>query len=214
MTVEKAVEGQPSSDARPGTGGLSRRSFLGTAWLAGLGFAAAAVSAGCTAGRGDRGAQADGGPGTATGTATTTTRAGAAGAGSSPPPDPDVTLALAAADDEAAVRDFCLAAMLAQPALRHTLQPIRVRQHDHVEALRGAVSDITTATPPTASGPSTPVVPRRAPQVLDELMRLLATAERQRLDDCLAARSGLLARLLASTSASHAATLAVLRQAT
>ncbi len=182
---------------------VSRRGFLRAASMGALGLGGAAlVSAlnGCAAGHRGTGPEAGGRSGTTTGRTT--------------PPAPDVRLVLAASAAEAELADFCSAALKAQPALSAVLQPLRVRQREHLLALQAAVvgAGPSTAGPSTPKAPRTPTVPRHAADVVDELKRLLSVAERQRFDECLAAESGSLGRMLASVSASHAQSLVVLRR--
>jgi hypothetical protein len=75
---------------------------------------------------------------------------------------------------------------------------VRDRQWAIVKALTDAMTDPTVSVRPPLD------VPRRDKATLRKLTALLAAAEESRLADCLAAESGLLARLLASVSASHA----------
>jgi hypothetical protein len=56
-----------------------------------------------------------------------------------------------------------------------------------------------------------PVLPAEPAAVQTGLLVLLRKAQRRRVADCVAARSGPLARLLASVAASHAVTLSALR---
>jgi hypothetical protein len=150
-----------------------------------LAIAAAGALAGCTGG--------ENGPGSGGATTTITPAATTA------PPEGDAALAAAALGDELALLDYCTTAVArSRGTLRRRLVPVRQRQQAIVVALTDAMTE------PTAS-PRPPItVPRQEPALLRTLARLQTSAETARLEDCLAAESGLLARLLASVSASHA----------
>jgi hypothetical protein len=115
------------------------------------------------------------------------------------PPEGDAALAADALGDEQALLDYCAAATAGAPRpLRPQLASVRDRQRAIVKALTDAMTDPTVSVRPPLD------VPRRDKATLRKLTALLAAAEESRLADCLAAESGLLARLLASVSASHA----------
>ena len=86
-----------------------------------------------------------------------------------------------------------------RPLLKPVLAPLVTQQRAHVAALRAALTD---------SGRRPGSTPRRFRGNRDDALRrvrsALVDAQRNRRADALAASSGLLARLLASVSASHA----------
>jgi hypothetical protein len=121
--------------------------------------------------------------------------AGTYGTGS----EPDVRLVLAAIGDERAVLTDCLGCLAAVPALRPALAPVVAEQRQHIDALKHALTSPAHLAQATAR-------PFRGNRT-DALTRVrvsLAHAQKSRRRDALAAESGLLARLLASISASHA----------
>lgn len=112
----------------------------------------------------------------------------------------DLALVVAAIGDE---ED--LLALLDQAARRRglgsTVRPLQQIQRSHIAALR----DILTTEKPS---PSTSKVrlPRPSEAARRSLLRRVERARDSRRGDCLAAHAGLLGRLLASMSASHAVT--------
>ena len=112
---------------------------------------------------------------------------------------PDVRLLRAAIADEHALLLTCLSSLRGRPRLKPVLAPLVTEQRAHVTALRAALTD---------AGRRQQATPRRFRGNHDDaLLRVrsaLVDAQRHRRDDALAASSGLLARLLASVSASHA----------
>ena len=112
---------------------------------------------------------------------------------------PDVRLLRAAIADEHALLLTCLSSLRGLPRLMPVLAPLVTEQRAHVTALRAALTD---------AGRRQQATPRRFRGNHDDaLLRVrsaLVDAQRHRRDDALAASSGLLARLLASVSASHA----------
>lgn len=120
--------------------------------------------------------------------------------------DPDVTLVVAAIGDEEALLDLCIELTPSRYRLTATVEPLKRSQRHHIETLRGAL----TATDPPPSTRETAAPPNR-PAGRAALLEQVERARDGRRRDCLAARSGLLARLLAAMSASHAVTAAALR---
>lgn len=111
----------------------------------------------------------------------------------------DVTLLVAAVSDETALVDLARAVVRAHSALARPLAPVIDRQLRHVTALRASLSD-----PPPLPHQTTPRVPKTRRAALAAVQRTTSDAADRRRDDCLAAESGLLARLLGSLAASHA----------
>lgn len=130
----------------------------------------------------------------------------AAGAGEDA--DPDVVLLTAAIQDEAALLGLALATMRRHRRLDRVVGPMVARQRAHVRAMSAGLSE-----PPSVQRQRPGRVPRTPAKALAAVGEAAADAEAARLDDCLAASSGLLARLLASVSASHAATVETVRRA-
>jgi hypothetical protein len=112
---------------------------------------------------------------------------------------PDVRLLRAAIADEHALLLTCLSSLHGRPLLKPVLAPLVTQQRAHVAALRAALTD---------AGRRPRSTPRRFRGSRDDALRrvrsALIDAQRNRRADALAASSGLLARLLASVSASHA----------
>ena len=169
------------------TPSASRRSVL---QVAGLGIAAALT--GCTLSDGSTSARR-----------TTTPPAPTGGQ----PVDADVVLLTRAIADEEVLLDYCRDLVGAHPTLVELVRPVQARQRDHVGALRAA---LTRADPRPAQRPPGRV-PGKARVAVTTLTQLASGAEQERFADCLAAESGLLARLLASISASHAVTVELTR---
>jgi hypothetical protein len=111
----------------------------------------------------------------------------------------DVRLLRAAIADEHALLLTCLSSMHGRPRLKPVLAPLVSQQRAHVAALRAALTD---------AGRRPRSTPRRFRGNRDDALRrvqsALVDAQASRRADALAASSGLLARLLASVSASHA----------
>lgn len=120
--------------------------------------------------------------------------------------DGDVARVVQAIAAEETLLRYCTAMERRHRSSRPVLRPLITRQRAHVTTLRDILIDNpaepTTVTPPVPTG-------QRA--AIRELEGLLVTARDERLGDCLAVSSGLLARVLASTSASHACTFASLQ---
>jgi len=114
-----------------------------------------------------------------------------------------VVLLAGAVADERAVLDYCRQAARRHRGAAQTFGVVRDIQHAHVRRLLAALSE--PVRPPRPRRP--PAVPAGAAAAVRRLAELLAAAEEARLADCLAAESGLLARLMASVSASHAVNL-------
>jgi hypothetical protein len=121
----------------------------------------------------------------------------------SPRLEPDVLLLADAIADERAVLDYCREAARRHPGAARTFGVVRDIQQAHVRRLRAALSEPVRPRRPRRP----PVVPAGAAAAVRRLAGLLAAAEEARLAGCLAAESGLLARLMASVSASHAVNL-------
>ncbi len=120
----------------------------------------------------------------------------------------DEALLRAATADEEDLLGYCAAVLSEHRGLATVAGPMRQRQRQHVDTFRSALRRQDFANSPLkAHGPA------RASSALAELLRLAAAAQHHRFSDCLDAESGRLARLLASTSASHAVTVDVLRAA-
>lgn len=117
----------------------------------------------------------------------------------------DAALALAALADEEALLEYCSAVVASHPALTGLVTPVQQRQRQHIDTLRLSLRNVDV--PPSRHAVS---VPARARSAQAKLSRLAASARHQRFEDCLAAQSGRLARLLASASASHAVTVDLL----
>ncbi len=108
----------------------------------------------------------------------------------------DVRLLSAVLADQRHLLERAHRTALAHPSLRARLRPVLAAGTAHVDVLeRAAPSHEARARPPVR----VPSAPGRA---VDLLQADLERAARDRLDDCLAARSGAFARLLASVAAS------------
>jgi hypothetical protein len=110
-----------------------------------------------------------------------------------------VRLVRAAIADEHAVLEECVANGASSPFLRKALAPVVDQQRAHIAALRAALTS-----PPQAPPTSRHRVHGSREDVLRKVRSALVDVQRRRRDDALAAQSGLLARLFASMSASHA----------
>jgi len=121
--------------------------------------------------------------------------------------DGDVARVVRAIAGEDKLLRYCTAMEKRHRSSRGILRPLAARQRAHVTELRDILVD-DPAEPPTVS----PRVPANERAAIRELEGLLATARDERLDDCLAVSSGLLARLLASAAASHACTLTLVKE--
>jgi len=126
---------------------------------------------------------------------------------SAPTPEPPEDSALVASVVAALVRARGVldAAVTAAPDLATRLDPVLVAHAAHLDLLVGAVpeSEVPTAEPPS--------LPSRVPAVLTAVRRSEQRLLREVRTGCLDARSGDLARVLASVAAStsqHAAALA------
>jgi hypothetical protein len=121
--------------------------------------------------------------------------------------DSDVDILTAAIQDEARLLALAAATLRRHRPLAAQVQPVVTGQRAHVKVL----SDSFTEAPTIRRG-RPPKVPSDASAALRLLRHQVAAAEQDRAADCLDATSGLLARLLASTSASHATTVETLRR--
>jgi hypothetical protein len=165
---------------------VSRRSFLRSTALAGAwGAAAGAVLSGCTpAARRSAHRRSPDNDAAATG---------------------DVALMTRSLADEEQLLAYCSAAAARHPSLTRPLAPVIRVQRQHVTVMRKALD--------RAGGHGRldpPVLPAGRAAVQAELDGLLRRAQRRRVADCVAARSGPLARFLASVAASHAVNLSQL----
>jgi hypothetical protein len=164
---------------------LSRRGLLQGVALTGAG----AALGGCGVRAGDRARPAAGGR------LYKQRVAGSSATGSGP----DLRLLRAAIADEHALLLTCLSSLHGRQQLKPVLAPLVAQQRAHVAALRAALTD---------AGRRPRSTPRRFRGTRDDALRrvqsALVDAHRNRRADALAASSGLLARLLASVSASHA----------
>lgn len=120
--------------------------------------------------------------------------------------DGDVARVVQAIAAEGKLLRYCTTMEKRHRASRPVLRPLVTRQRAHITTLRDILTDDPAE--PTTVTPPVPIGQRAA---IRELEGLLVTARDERLGDCLAVSSGPLARVLASTSASHACTLASLR---
>jgi hypothetical protein len=114
-------------------------------------------------------------------------------------PDPDVTIAERALGSEAVLLVYLASLIRAHHDLARAFAPYVAVQREHVRALTAALTD-----PPAVSTTRRVDVSRSATIARDRAVRLIARAQRARRAEALAADSNLLARLLASISASHA----------
>jgi hypothetical protein len=117
----------------------------------------------------------------------------------------DAALVAAALADEKRLLSYCRSVIARHPPLAGLVVEVQERQHAHVDALQSTLRGIE----PPAFQRRSPV-PAGARSATAKLVKLAAAARRDRLADCLAAESGLLARLFASASASHAVTVDLL----
>jgi hypothetical protein len=118
----------------------------------------------------------------------------------------DVALLIRSLTDEERLLAYCSAASARDPSLARRLGPVLRVQRRHVTVMGKALG--------RAGGyhrTDSPVLPAKPAAVQAELVVLLRRAQRRRVADCVAARSGPLARLLASVAASHAVSLSALR---
>jgi len=135
------------------------------------------------------------------------TTAGHAEAGSAGPSDEsDVDLVTLAVQDETQLLALAAATVRRHRPLAPLVQPVVSRQRAHVSVLSDSLTE-----PPNVKRGRPPKVPASEQAALTLLRNRVAAAEQDRSADCLDATSGLLARLLASTAASHATTVEILR---
>jgi hypothetical protein len=121
-------------------------------------------------------------------------------------PDPDVVLLTAAIADEQSLLNYCADVVRRHRQLKPVVAPVLQRQREHVRRFRATLTDEN----PPRNTPAPPV-PRSRQLALKNLRQFASSAEEARLTDCLAAKSGLLARMLASASAAHALTVESIR---
>lgn len=120
------------------------------------------------------------------------------------PPVPlrgDVRLLVAAISGEEVLLGYCTALIDRHPQLAAPVRPVRQRQQQHVDVLRSALRRLDPPAVRRRVG-----VPARRTSAEAKLARMVDAARRDRFDDCIAAESGPLARLLASAAAAHAVT--------
>lgn len=146
---------------------------------------------------------------TSCGTETTAVRAGASttAPGEIPANDSDVAVLTSAIGAEAVLLELCSNTRRRHPELQSLVTPVLSRQRAHVRRLTD-----TLAEPPAFPSWSA-TVPGTRSGALTALTAAFSAAEQDRLADCLGATSGLLARLFASVSASHAVTVEAVRAA-
>jgi hypothetical protein len=113
--------------------------------------------------------------------------------------DRDVRMVAAAVEDERSVLGDCLGCVAAVPSLGHAIRPLIAQQRQHIAALLNALTD-----PPHESKARPRPFSGSEPDALTRVRLSLVGAQHRRRYDALGAESGLLARLLASISASHA----------
>ena len=118
----------------------------------------------------------------------------------------DVDLLTAAIQDESRLLALAAATLRRHRPLARQVQPVVTQQRAHVKVLLRQPHRALRR-----SGAAGHLRSRRRAAALAQLRNQVAAAEQDRAADCLAATSGLLARLLASTSASHATTVETLR---
>ncbi len=123
-------------------------------------------------------------------------------------PDADVAVLTSALSAEAALLRLCEATGRRHPELDPVVTRIITTQRAHVRRMTESL-----ATPPTNPPSPAAKVPRTRTSAVRMLTTAFAAAEQDRLSDCLTSTSGLLARLLASVSASHAVTVEAVRAA-
>lgn len=113
--------------------------------------------------------------------------------------DRDVRLVAAAIEEERAVLGDCLGCLAAVPSAGRAIRPVVAQQREHIAALRDALTD-----PPHVPKAKARPFSGSRPEALTRVRLSLVGAQHRRRADALDADSGLLARLLASISASHA----------
>jgi hypothetical protein len=163
---------------------LSRRRFLH--WTTTAGVAAALAGCATTATRATRKPAPTSPWGTEAGTQPATVRT-------------DVRIAEDAIASEAALLALCAAAGRAHRGLREPLARLVAHQDEHIATLRAALTE-----PKRRHRPRRRRLSGSRANVVQRVRRGLADAQTSRRDDAMAARSGALARVLASMSASHA----------
>lgn len=119
----------------------------------------------------------------------------------------DVALLTAAVNDESSLLNACDETVKAFPEVGPLVEPIAHRQRAHVDGLRAAAEDPFASDDGVAAS-----VPRRLPAARRALLQAVSQSAEARMADCIAADSGLLARLFASVAASHAQTVETLRR--
>lgn len=122
--------------------------------------------------------------------------------------DGDVALVTAAIADEERLLGECARAAAAHPPLRSLVKPLQSGLSVHVAVLRNALT-VPAAHVRATSGPTA----QSAEGAVRHLLGAFTRTEQRRRQDCLAASSGPLARLLASMAASHAVTVQRLKPA-
>jgi hypothetical protein len=178
---------------------LSRRALLRCAAAGAASAAALSALTGCTSTEHRSGRRTPGGVDSGAPVDTTTP------GDTAPRVDADVALLVRSIADERRLLAYGDRASARHTRLAAELAPVRQLQRKHVAVMEQALPRSAAKRPP-----SHPRVPRRSTAARAELVTLVHRAERSRLADCLAAESGVLARLFASASASHATTLKLL----
>lgn len=129
--------------------------------------------------------------------------------GAAAPATGDAALLVAAIADEERLLDHCDSVLAQHRALGVAVAPVRQVQSRHVAVMRLALVRLD---PPRST--TVDRVPRGAGPALADLRDHVAEVKRDRLLNCLAAESGLVARLFASASAAHAVSVDTLRRRT
>ncbi len=149
---------------------------------------------------------------TACGTETATVRAGSAttatGGTATSDTDTDIAVLTSAIGAETRLLELCSTTRRRHPDLESLIRPVAVTQRAHVRRLTESLAE-----PPSLPSPPTTTVPSSRSGALRALTAAFSAAEQDRLSDCLRATSGLLARVFASVSASHAVTVESVRAA-
>jgi hypothetical protein len=135
-----------------------------------------------------------------------TTRSASASTSAATGDDADVALLTDAITEESRLLSLAVATLQAHRDLAKVVQPVVTSQRAHVRRLQSSLTE-----PPEVHRGRPPVVRGSRKGAVAALRDQVSAAEQSRREDCLAATSGLLARLHASVSASHATTVETLR---
>lgn len=148
-------------------------------------------------------------PGCAAGGPAGSLRAGSGPASAAPaspsPVEHDIRLVRKAIGDEERLLGFCTAVFRRYPGARGQLARLMDNQRRHVSRLRASLTDLA---PPVAR--TRLVVPTQEGAALHAVFRLSAGLRDASLASCQSATAGLLAELVGSVGASHAAAVSVL----